>query len=127
MAYWRFMDYHSGSRNLFDEWYKSQEIKVQAVCSWTIDEIARTKDLDRCDFFKPLTRTHIGLCEIKFRANDCTGRRQFRSLGFWNYDRREFILVSGGRKPIPESVFDDVLNIEEQFFRYGTGSLYEHL
>jgi hypothetical protein len=129
MTYWRFMDYHlTGGTNVFMKWYRGQHPAVQAAFDYALKETAVTEDLERSEIFKRLTKKHLGLCEIKFSADDNTGTgvRKFRALGFWNYDRVSFVLVGGGRKPIPQTTFDDVIEIQLRFFRDGYGELYEH-
>jgi hypothetical protein len=129
MIHWRFMDYHlSGGTNVFVKWYREQHPAVQANFDFALKETAVTEDLEHGETFKRLTKNQLGLCEIKFSADDKTGTgiRKFRVLGFWNYDRVNFVLVGGGRKPIPETTFDDVMDIQLRFFRDGDGELYEH-
>ncbi len=129
MVYRRFMDYCLASgTNVFMKWYWAQHPAIQAAFEYALKETAVTEDLEQCRTFKPLTKTHLGLCEIKFSADDKsgTGIRQIRVLGFWNYDESDFVLVSGGKKPIPETIFNDVMDKQRRFFRYGDGELYEH-
>src|SRR5712664_3246459 len=112
MVYRRFMDYCLVSRtNVFMKWYWAQHPAIQAAFEYALKETAVTEDLEQCRTFKPLTKTHLGLCEIKFSADDKsgTGIRKIRVLGFWNYDESDFVLVSGGKKPIPETIFQDVM------------------
>jgi hypothetical protein len=125
----RFMDYYSaGGDNVFMDWYRQQAPSVRAVCDFTIQEVQKTEILESSESFKTLQRAHVGICELKFRVDDGTGTglRHFRPLGFWNYDCREFVLVTGARKPIPGNIFNDVLGIQERYFRFGTGVIYEH-
>jgi hypothetical protein len=129
MIYWRFMDYHlAGGTNVFMKWYHAQHPAVQAAFDFALKETAVTQKLEQGETFKTLTKAHLGLCEIKFSADDKsgTGTRQFRVLGFWNYNRVNFVLVGGGRKPIPETTFNDVMQKQLRFFRDGDGELYEH-
>jgi len=129
MIYRRFMDFHlSGGTNVFMKWYSAQHPAVQAAFDYALKETAVTEVLDECEAFKPLTKMHVGLCEIKFSADDQTGTgiRQFRVLGFWNYNQADFVLVGGGKKPIPNATFDDVMDKQLRFFRYGDGYVDEH-
>jgi hypothetical protein len=129
MIYRRFMDFCLvGGTNIFMKWYRAQHPAVQAAFDFALRETAITGDLEDCETFKPLTKAHLGLCEIKFSADDKggTGIRKIRVLGFWNYDESDFVLVSGGKKPIPETIFQDVIDKQLRFFRYGDGELYEH-
>ena len=123
------MDYHlTGGTNVFLGWYGVQHPAVQAAFDFALKETAVTEKPEQGETFKPLTKAHRGLCEIKFSADDKTrtGIRKFRALGFWNYNRVNFVLVSGGRKPIPGITFDDVMEKQLRFFRDGDGELYEH-
>ena len=129
MIYRRFMDFHlDGGTNVFMKWYRAQHPAVQAAFDYALKEVAVTEDLGQCREFKRLVKAHVGLCEIKFSADDRsgTGVRQFRVLGFWNYDESDFALVSGDRKPIPEAIFQDVMDKQLLFFQYGYGVLHEH-
>jgi hypothetical protein len=129
MIYRRFMDFRlAGGTNVFMKWYMQQPPMVRAVFEYALKEVAVTENLESCESFKPLTRNHVGLCEIKFSADDGTGTglRKFRVLGFWNYNESDFVLVDGGRKPIPEVVFDGVMDKQLRFLRYGDGELVEH-
>jgi hypothetical protein len=123
------MDFHLiGGTNVFKKWYEQQHPMVRAAFEYVLKEVAVTESLDTCASFKPLTKSHLGICEIKFSADDGTGTglRKFRVLGFWNYDKVDFVLVSGGRKPIPQEVFDGVMDKQLRYFRDGDGNLVEH-
>jgi hypothetical protein len=129
MVFWKFVEFcKDGGTNVFRTWYQAQHCNVQAACKWAIHETAITEDLETYSPYKILKRKDVGLGEIKFEADDKagTGVRKFRALGFWNYDRSDFILVSGGRKPIPQVTFDNVLDIQLRYFLYGEGYLDEH-
>lgn len=109
-------------------WYRAQHPAVRAAFDFALKETAVTEKLEESQTFKSLTKAQVGLCEIKFSADDKTGTgvRQFRALGFWNYNRVNFVLVSGGRKPIPGTTFDDVMDKQLRFFQDGDGEIYEH-
>jgi hypothetical protein len=125
------MDYiPEDGRNLIQEWYEAQDEAVQVAFDYALKEILGTEDLTDSKQFKPLKRQHVGLWEVVVEVGHSSGKRQFRPVGFWNYDLRDFILVNAcqksGRFTVPPGVFDSALDILEQYFHEGRGIINEH-
>ena len=69
MGLWRFMDYITeDGRDLIHEWYESQSDEVRVEFDVTLAILGATEDWtsDCVEEFKPLTKTHDGLGEIRF-------------------------------------------------------------
>lgn len=116
-----------------EEWYRSQNMAVQAQFDYVLRVLEVTEDIQEWEEkkrFKVFTERHIGLCEIKFTVQERGRARKFRPLGFWHPGHNEFVLVMGlekvGRNYIPPTAFDFALDAQLNFFRDGSGTLYEH-
>ncbi len=108
MALWRIMAYYlQGGTCPFLNWYRNQEISVQALFDATLDILRETEDWEDTKSFQPLKREHAGLGEIRFKLEE-RGRevRRFRPVGIWPpLMEREFILLVGCEKR-PRAAYD---------------------
>jgi hypothetical protein len=145
MLYWRFLDYWTEgneTKNLIDEWYRSEEEKLQAAFDIALNELSRTKEWSELKWFKVLTRRHLGLCEIIIDIPGtpiAPGRKppvtHYRPLGFIlrepeEFITGEFVLLLGckksGRSSEPPNAFDLALELKRKFQEEGRGRIHAH-
>jgi len=137
MGLWRFLDYLADDqvpRNLIQHWYGQQAVEVQAEFDATVATLGATENWKKAKAFKPLTREHRGLGEIRFTVRTGRGRketkRRFRPVGMWREDAREFIFLIGCEKLprgvlIPADAFELALRHKAKLER-GEGDICEH-
>ena len=140
MDLWRFYDYVTADgQHLIEEWYQAQDPEVQAQFDVTLLILRATDDWEHEDVeeFKPLTKKHRGLGEVRFYIDALAPgarkphRRRFRPVGIWpSVIDREFVLILGceksGRSLIPHGAFDTALGHKVQF-EQGKGALRERI
>ena len=140
MALWRFLEYVTeDGRNLVAEWYEVQDPEVQAEFDVTLLLLSATEDWEDEEFeaFKPLTKKHAGLGEIRFYINALAPgarqahRRRFRPVGIWPPStKREFVLILGcekrGRQSIPHDAFGLALR-HKALLEEGRGTTHERI
>jgi hypothetical protein len=140
MALWRFFDYISeGAHNLMEEWYEAQGPDVQAQFDATLLILRATADWEdeNVQEFKPLTKEHAGLGEVRFHINAFAPgatrphRRRFRPVGIWpTAVHKEFILLLGcekrGRQFIPHDAFGMALT-HKTMLEQGRGTTSERV
>lgn len=136
MALWRFLDYCTDEhppRNLIQIWYGRQSVDVQAEFDTTVAILAGTEDWKKAKEFGELKRSHIGLGELRFFVKtEKQGKRikrQFRPVGIWSEERREFTFLVGCEKArgiyTPPNAFDLALQ-HKALLESGKGSTREH-
>jgi len=122
-----------------EDWYQAQDPEVQARFDTTLLILGATDDWEHEDVeeFKPLTKSHIGLGEVRFYVDALAPgakrphRRRFRPVGIWPcVIEREFVLILGceksGKTFIPHGAFDKALGHKADFER-GKGTLHERI
>jgi len=131
MGLWRVMAYHPepGSCPIQD-WYAVQEEPVQAAFDASLATLIATVDWTDAWQFKALTKSHVGLGEIRFKLEGPPVRR-FRPVGIWPPVReREFILLLGCEKNrhvyIPADAFVVALRYKQQL-EAGTGEIHDYV
>ena len=125
--------------NLIRTWYERQEDVVRAQFDATLAILRATEDWEaqNVEEFKPLTKAHVGLGEIRFdieaRALGAKRphKRRFRPVGIWpSVKDREFILILGcekyGRTFIPHAAFDIAMDLKAKL-EAGKGTICEHI
>jgi hypothetical protein len=140
MGLWSFMDYITeDDQNPIHQWYESQDAEVRAQFDATLAILGATEDWagDGVEEFKPLTKKHSGLGEIRFYVDALAPgakrphRRRFRPVGIWPTAReREFVLILGcekyGKTFIPNGAFDLAL-VYKARLESGRGTIREHI
>jgi hypothetical protein len=141
MALWRFLDYVTeDGRNLIQEWYAEQDAAVQAQFDATLFMLGAFDDWEDPSLleFRPLSRKHIGLGEVRFHLSTTTAgakrphRRRFRPVGIWPVlAEREFILLLGCEKTRmtykPHGAFDVAAALRAALVDQGKGTTCEHI
>lgn len=134
MPLWRFMDYHpEGGGCPITQWYEAQDVEVRAAFDATLIVLADTEDwadeeLLSFDVFvrKP---EHLGLAQVKFYTIRNGKKRNFRAVGLWRQEQREFIFLGAfeksGRTTIPPGAFRDILNWRIELEKK-KGRIHEH-
>ena len=99
------MDYVTeDGQNLILDWYEIQDDAVRAQFDVTLDILKAVQDWTDEDVeeFKPLTKKHVGLGEIRFDVPALAPgakrphKRRFRPVGIWpSLNDGEFILILG--------------------------------
>lgn len=126
-------------QNLIHTWYEKQEDSVRAQFDATLAILRATEDWESPDVeeFKPLTKAHLGLGEIRFDIEaKAPGakrphKRRFRPVGIWPATKQqEFVLILGcekyGRTFIPHAAFDLALEFKAKL-EAGRGTICEHI
>lgn len=112
MSRWRFFDYFpEGGGCPIRDWYNQQTVEVQAEFDATVADLAITDNWDDPQLmsFGLFSRNpaHAGLAQVKFRVIQRRDKRNYRALGRWRREAREFIFLTGfqksGRTRIPEN------------------------
>lgn len=99
MSVWQIKAYWlPGETCPIQDWYRAQEIHVQAEFDAILATLKVTIDWTDTRSFKVLKRRHAGLGEIRFRLEK-PEKRRFRPVGIWPpIVEREFILLVGCEK-----------------------------
>lgn len=126
MSYWRFLDYCSeAGNNMIEDWYEGLPTDAQADFDWVIQELAGTEDWRDSGRTKPLHGKQRGFVEILFK----TSKVQYRPVGCYGPNRREFSLLVGCSKKqrvyTPPDAFDLAVK-RWGLLQQGRGSLREH-
>jgi hypothetical protein len=138
MALWRFLDYRADRgtpplRNLIQDWYGAQGVDVQAEFDATVGVLGATTNWRKAKEFKPLTKKHTGLGELRFsvktKKHGKVVIRRFRPVGIWREEAGEFIFLIGCEKAHgvydPAGAFDLALDLKAKL-ESGEGELCEH-
>jgi hypothetical protein len=129
------MDYITeDGRNLFDEWYRNEDQRVQAEFDATLSILSALGDWRGHWQYEDLHEEHRGLGEIRFsiKADRFLSKWKYRVAGFATLNYRQFILVVGCKKSRmlggyhPKGAFDTALDLKRRF-EEGIGSTYERL
>lgn len=107
---------------------------VQATLAATMSTLAATEDWSDPELksFKVFTRKpeHLGLAEVRFKVIEKSKKRQFRVIGLWRQEEREFICLMGfekkGRSPYPTDAFEIAMRLRI-LLEEGKGFIYEHI
>lgn len=141
MAYWRFLDYVSDEpMNHVQAWIDAQDEKVMAELQSAIDTLGAIENWDDPDLeeFSVFTEKpqHLGLAQLRFfvvQKQEGTGRqikRNFRVIGLWRQEQREFVFLTGfeksGRITIPANAFKLALDLRIQL-EEGRGHCDDHV
>ena len=135
MPLWRIMVYHlAGGTCPFLAWCRAQEPAVRGEFYSALDTLRKERDWLDMESFKPLTRNHVGLGEIRFKLERREHQnrivRRFRPIGIWPpVVEHEFILLLGCEKGrngilIPPDTFDLALDYKRRF-QNGEGISYD--
>jgi len=114
-AYWL-----AGDTCPIQDWYRSQDVAVQAEFDATLDTLTAIVDWTDTNSFGVLKRDHLGLGEIRFTV-EVPEKRRFRPVGIWPpIVEGEFILLVGCEKRrngvlIPENAFTLALEYKRRF------------
>jgi hypothetical protein len=132
MPFWWFKEYVTDQQRCpIVDWYGMLEPEAQAAFDLTVKVLSETEDWDEVKAtrrkYKELSRSHQGLCELKFKL----GRRRFRPLGVLIRDNREFVFLGGCEKKgrgesDPPGAFAGALRLKKQF-EEGRGRTREHI
>ncbi len=135
MALWRFLEYQTDEQERhFRDWYELQIPIIQATLDATLVTLGATENWDdpELENFKVFTRKpgHLGLAQVQFEIIQGKKKRQFRVLGLWRQEQREFILLVGfeknGRSPNPPNAFEVAQDLRMQI-EDGRGLIYDHV
>jgi len=122
MPLWKFRDYWpSAVKCPIADWYAGICVEAQAAFDATWDDLAKTENWDdpeEVPSFKALTEKadHLGLGEVRFyivthQPGQKQKKRNFRAIGLWKREAREFIFLTGfeksGRVTIPPNAMQD--------------------
>src|SRR5271157_4273762 len=124
MAHWRFLDYYTeDDADPFNQWYALQGEQVQAGFDATISILGEIETWDDPNYpvsaFKVLTRNpqHAGLSELIFEATIGNRKRQYRVIGIWRREQRDFIMLTGfeksGRSTNPPNAFEVAVKLRK--------------
>jgi hypothetical protein len=114
------------------DWYRLQDVPVQAEFDVTLTTLAATLDWSDTNSFGELKRDHAGLGEIRFRLGAKPNVRRFRPVGIWPpLVEREFILLLGCEKQrngvlIPDDAFTLALDYKRRLER-GEGEIHDYI
>jgi hypothetical protein len=133
MRIWQVFDYFpEGGACPIRDWYDAQIAEVRAAFDATIGELATLDDWeDEVPAFEKLERRpeHGGLCWIRFEVTQGRQKFQYRAVGRWRKEAREFIFLVGlrknGRPTIPPNALDDAVRLLRQL-EQGRGEIHEH-
>ncbi len=132
MAAWQIKAYYlRGGTCPIRDWYRAQDVAVQAGFDATLDILKATVDWTDSKAFKVLKRGQAGLGEIRFRLGEPELRR-FRPVGMWPpINNREFILLVGCEKKsngvlIPDDAFELALEYKRRWER-GEGEVHDYV
>jgi len=135
MSVWEFMDYVSASgQNRILDWYEAQELEAQVAFDQTVYALRRIRDWHGRWQIKPLTKTHAGLWQVRFKIGRAENEIKYRPVGIVTRDARvsptgQFVLLLGCQKKLgqysPPAAFDEALELKRDF-EAGRGDLYEH-
>jgi hypothetical protein len=122
MRIWQIFDYFDeGGVCSTRDWYAAQLPPVQAAFNAAVGELATLEDWeDEVPSFEILDRNpgHAGLSWIRFEATIESQKRQYRAVGRYRRDAREFILLRGlqksGRTTVPPNAMDDAVRLLRQ-------------
>lgn len=113
------------------DWYRVQDVPVQAEFDATLATLRATVDwTDTKKAFKVMKKVHVGLGEIRFYLEKPKMRR-FRPVGIWPpINDREFILLVGCEKDsngvlIPNNAFTLALT-HKHLWEQGQGEVHEY-
>jgi hypothetical protein len=141
MSLWRFFDYVTeDGHDLVEEWFQEQDPEVRARFKATLLILRGTEDWEDPSVkeFKPLTKEHKGLGEVRFHVEALAPgatrrhRRRFRPVGPWPPEEdRRFVLILGcekSRMTCMEShkVFDSALRYKA-LLGQGKGTIRERI
>jgi hypothetical protein len=127
MGFWRLMDYCPElGVNLVRGWYEEQDDEVQAEFDLALSLFCANTDASD---ITALNGRYVGLYEIcvdVFLPND--SERQFRAIGAWRRDSRDFVLfcVSEKSEGRYEPPLEIALTYKVAWEKNGRGKIYDH-
>jgi hypothetical protein len=134
MPLWQFFDYYPDEGGCpIREWSEAQDVKVRAVFDATVADLAMTEDWEDEDLlsFDVLRRRpeHVGLAEVRFYVIQNNKKTNYRAIGRWRTEAREFIFLMGfqknGRPTIPPNALQEAVRLLNQL-NQGRGEIHEH-
>lgn len=135
MALWRFLEYQTDEGEChFRDWCRVQSPAILATLEATLVTLGATENWDDPELknFKVFTRKpeHLGLAQVQFEVIQGTKKRQFRVLGLWRQEQKEFVFLMGfekkGRSPNPPNAFEVALDLRMQI-EDERGLIYDHV
>ena len=110
---------------MIEDWYQGLPTDAQADFDWVIRELAGVEDWRDSGRSKPLHGKQRGFVEIVFKTN----KVQYRPVGRFGPNRREFMLLIGCSKKqkvfTPPDAFDQAVK-RWSLLQQRRGSLCEH-
>jgi hypothetical protein len=106
MGFWRFMEYLPASGiNPVRSWYDEQEEEIQAEFDFALHAQTQDRDWEDSPAVTALQGPYLGLMEICVDMEIDDEGRQFRAVGSFRPDNRDFVLflvtVERGEEPDP--------------------------
>jgi hypothetical protein len=133
MRIWQVFDYFPDDETCpIREWRDAQFPEIQAAFEATLGNLAATEDWeDEVPAFEKLERRpeHNGLTWIRFEVTIERRKLQYRGVGRYRKEAREFVLLVGlqksGRNTIPPGALNDAVRLLRQL-EQGRGEIHEH-